>query len=82
MDTKTITLTTTDWTNIEYKNTRDWSWFSLWTDADVQFAEIQNPSTSEQVPLASNTRVVFRKPATFYIKWNIWDNIYLAPFEK
>jgi len=82
MSTKVITLSTTDWTKIEYSDTRSWAWFSFWSDNSIQFAEIPAPAWDQRVPLAADTRVIFKKPIIFYVKWSIWDNIFLAPFEK
>jgi len=77
-----ITLTTTDWTKIEYNITWDDDWFSFRADADINFSEIPAPWAMEFVPIASWTRHIFKKPIDFFVKWTVGTNIFLAPFDR
>lgn len=82
MNPKVITLTTTDWTKIEYNDTSDQHWFSFWADNDIEFAEIPTPAIWQSIPLTANTRFIFKKPVQFWVKWTIGTEITLAPFDK
>ena len=77
---KKITLTTTDFELI--KTTYDNNWFTFYCDNNVLFATKSNPWTDEQIPITANEKLFFKKPKSFYIKWNIWDNVFLTPFDN
>lgn len=82
MNPQTIELTTTDWTKIEYVSTESDDWFCFRTDADMLFSEIPSPTAEQQIPITADTRFMFKREHTFYVKWSIGNKVFLSPFER
>lgn len=81
MITRTITLSSADWTHISFSQTQDDNGFIFWADNDISFAGKLSPTAEEQIPLWAEKMFGFAKPQDFYIKWSIGTKIYLAPFD-
>lgn len=81
MIAKTITLSSTDWLKITSSDTQDDNWFIFWANGDIEFATIKNPPVENIIPLVSGKMFGFQSPQTFYIRWAIGVELYLAPFD-
>lgn len=77
---KTYTIQTTDWELI--KTVYNQNWFTFWSNADIEFAESDNPAVDEIIPLTTSTPYWFKKATSFWVKWAIWNKVYLAPFHN
>lgn len=82
MNPEVIELTTTDRTKISFSETQDDVWFSFWVDNAMLFSEIPAPTATQQIPLPAETRFMYKRPQTFFVKWQIGDKVFLTPFEK
>lgn len=82
MITKTIILSTADWLEVSFDDTKDANWFTFRANADIEFAEVPSPAIDEIITLASWNSYWFDAPKWFWIRWAIGTEIYISPFDS